>query len=52
MPTRRIFELSLAVAVLSKPAFGLVNMWAGKTLTTQPNGSLMHSIAEIWTALK
>ncbi len=51
MPTRRIFEVALAVALLSRPALGLVNMWAAKTLATQPNGSIPHSVAEIWTVL-
>jgi hypothetical protein len=51
MPTRRIFEIALVVAFLSKPALGLVNLWAAKTLVTQPNGSIPHSAAEIWTVM-
>ena len=51
MPTRRIFELALAVAILARPAFGLVHLWAAKTLGTQQPGSLAHGVAEVVTVI-
>ena len=51
MPTRRIFELALAVTILAKPAFGLIHLWAAKTLGTQQPGSLAHGAAEIVTVI-
>lgn len=47
MPTRRILELSIVTALLVRPAFGLVRIWASKTLGTQKNGTVLHSVAEI-----
>lgn len=51
MPTRRIFELSLAVAILARPAFGLIHLWSAKTLGEQQPGSIMHGVAEIVTVI-
>lgn len=47
MPTRRIWELIIIGAVLSKPAFGTAKLWARKTLGTQQPGSISHGIAEV-----
>lgn len=46
MPTRRIFELAIVVAILARPAFGLLHLWAVKTLGTQPEDSIAHGVAE------
>jgi len=51
MPTRRIFEVALAVAILARPAFGLIHMWAVKTLGAYPEGSIPHETAEIVAVL-
>lgn len=51
MPTRRIFELTIVVAILIRPAFGLIHLWANKTLRTQDPGTIMHGAAEIVTVL-
>lgn len=47
MPTRRIMEVSAVVAILLRPIFGLVRMWAGKTMRETDNGSISHGAAEI-----
>lgn len=51
MPTRRIFELALVVAILARPTFGLVHLWAAKTLKAQQPGTIMHGVAEIVTVI-
>lgn len=51
MPTRRIFELAIVTAILARPAFGLIHLWALKTLNTSQPGSLAHGTAEIVTVL-
>jgi hypothetical protein len=51
MPTRRIFELTIVTAILVRPAFGLIHLWAAKTLGTQQQGSIMHGIAEVVTVV-
>lgn len=51
MPTRRIFELAVVVAILARPAFGLIHLWAVKTLGTQPEGTIPHGVAEIVAVL-
>lgn len=51
MPTRRIFELMVVTAVLVRPAFGLIHLWAAKTLGTQQEGTIMHGIAEVVTVV-
>lgn len=47
MPTRRIFELMIVVAIAVRPAFGLAHMWAVKALGTSPEGSIVHKTGEI-----
>jgi hypothetical protein len=47
MPTRRIFEVALVIAVLTRPAFGVVHLWAQKTLKSQTAGSALHGVAEV-----
>lgn len=44
-------ELTIVVAILVRPAFGLVHLWAAKTLGTQQPGSLAHGVAEIVTVI-
>ena len=51
MPTRRIFEVALVVAILAHPAWGLVRLWAAKTLGTQPDGSIPNDVAKVITVL-
>jgi hypothetical protein len=47
MPTRRIFELMIIVAIAVRPAFGLAHLWAVKALNTSDPGSVSHGTAEI-----
>lgn len=51
MPTRRIFEVALVAAILVHPAWGLVRLWAAKTIGSQPEGSLAHGVAEVITVM-
>lgn len=51
MPTRRIFELAIVTAILARPAFGLVDLWARKTLGTSQPGSVSHGAAEVLVVL-
>lgn len=51
MPTRRIFELCLAVAILARPTFGLIHLWAAKTIGTTQEGSIIHEVAEVVTVI-
>jgi len=51
MPTRRIFELAVVVAILVRPTFGLIHLWAAKTLGTQQPGTVAHGAAEIVTVI-
>lgn len=51
MPTRRIFEVALVIAILARPAFGLVHLWANKTLRSNDEGTLAHGVAEIVTVI-
>jgi hypothetical protein len=46
LPTRRIFELMIITGVLLHPVMGLARLWAMKTLNTQPQGSVLHGVAE------
>lgn len=47
MPTRRIFELTLIEIALAKPAFGVVRVWAHKTLGTSRPGTVLYGVAEV-----
>lgn len=47
MPTRRILELMVVVAIAVRPAFGLARLWATKTFQTSPPGTVKHGTAEI-----
>lgn len=51
MPTRRIMEVAIVVAILIHPAMGLVRLWAAKTIGSQPDGSFAHEVAEVITVL-
>jgi hypothetical protein len=51
MPTRRIFELAIVVAILVRPTFGLIHLWGYKTLHSQQPGTIMHGVAEIVTVI-
>lgn len=33
MPTKRIFDMTILVVLLAKPAFGLVKLWAARHST-------------------
>jgi hypothetical protein len=47
MPTRRILELMVVVAIAVRPAFGMARLWAVKTFQTKPRGTIAHGAAEI-----
>lgn len=47
MPTRRIFEVMIIVAIAVRPAFGLAHLWAVKALATTEPGTVAHGTAEI-----
>lgn len=47
MPTRRIFELMIVVALAVRPAFGLAHLWAVKALGTTADDTIVHKTAEI-----
>lgn len=47
MPTRRILELMVVVAIAVRPAFGLAKLWATKAFATSQPGSVTHGTAEI-----
>ena len=51
MPTRRTFELVVAVVLLSKPVFGMVKLWSVKTLGTTKPGTVLHGVAEIGSVI-
>lgn len=46
MPTRRTLELMIITAIAVRPAFGLVRLWAAKTMATADPGSLKRAAAE------
>lgn len=39
-------ELMIIVAVAIHPVMGLARLWAMKTLSTAPAGSILHGVAE------
>lgn len=47
MPTRRILEVSMVAALLMRPVFGLLHVWAAKTLGIASPGTVVHGAAEI-----
>ena len=47
MPTRRIFELVVITGVLLFPARATVRLWAKRQLGSQPEGSVLHGVAEV-----
>lgn len=47
MPTRRILEVSVLTVVLCKPIFGMLRLWAHRTLGSAQPSSIPHGIAEI-----
>lgn len=51
MPTRRIFELIIVVGFLMRPAFGVLHLWAAKTIGTTKEESIPHTLAEVVTVL-
>ena len=44
---RRIFEMMIVVAALSKPVFGATRLWAHKTFNATDPGSITHAVAEV-----
>ncbi len=51
MPTRRILELTVVTVIAMRPVFGLVHLWARKTLDSAQPGSVAHGTAEILTVV-
>lgn len=51
MPTRRIFELVLVTSLAMRPVFGMVRLWAAKTMAEQQRGGVAHGVAEIATVI-
>lgn len=51
MPTRRIFELVVITSIAMRPVFGMVRLWAAKTLAENAPGGVAHGAAEIATVL-
>jgi len=51
MPSRRIMELMIVVGFLMRPTFGILRLWAAKTMGTTPDDSPAHNVAEIVTVL-
>jgi hypothetical protein len=47
MPTRRILELAVVVAIAMRPIFALGRLWATKAFMTSQPGSVMHGAAEV-----
>lgn len=47
MPTRRIFEVALVVAIATHPAMGLARMWAHKRLATGKQSGFLYSTAKV-----
>jgi len=45
-----MFEMAVVCAILVQPAYGLVRLWAAKTLATHQAGPL-RSVAEIAAVL-
>jgi hypothetical protein len=48
---RRIFEMMIVVAALTKPVFGSTRLWAHKTFNATDPGSITHTIAEVVSIL-
>lgn len=51
VPSRRILELTVVAIVAMRPVFGLVHLWARKTLDGSTPGSVSHGVAEILTVV-
>lgn len=51
MPSRRILELIVVTTVAMRPVFGLVRLWARKTLDSQNPGTVSHGLAEVLTVV-
>jgi len=47
VPTRRIMGLTIAVAILIQPAWGLVRLWIAKTLASADPNSVKHQGAQV-----
>lgn len=51
MPTRRIFELTLVMGILMRPAFGMMHVEARRLLDSQQPGTFLHGVAEVMTVV-
>lgn len=51
MPTRRIMELVVITSLAMRPVFGMVRLWAAKTLAETHPAGIAHGAAEIATVL-
>lgn len=51
MPSRRILELIIVTSISVRPVFGMMRLWARKTLDSQNPGSVSHGLAEILTVV-
>jgi len=51
VPSRRILELIVVTTVAMRPVFGLVRLWARKTLDSQNPGTVSHGLAEVLTVV-
>lgn len=51
MPTRRILELTVVVAIAVRPVWGLARLWATKTFLTKNPGTVQYGTAEIVSAV-
>lgn len=51
MPTRRTLELTVVTIIAMRPIFGMVRLWAKKTLDETNSGSVCHGLAEILTVI-
>jgi hypothetical protein len=51
MPNRRTFLLIVVVVVLMHPAEQVVHTWFRRQLAVNPEGSLMHGVGEVGTAV-
>lgn len=47
MPTRRIFYMTVMVAVLVHPAARTVKFWGRRQLAIRQPGSIMHGVGEV-----
>lgn len=47
MPTKRMFDMTILVVLLAKPAFGLVKLWATRHSTHEGIDGTMARAAQV-----